>query len=303
MEKSYKSEIYRSKEGRHILHCLYRKHLMAMRVPISERMVETCFGDTHIVFYGNPQGIPVLFFCGENALNPLSIRPFTRGLDLEKICLTVPDLPGQTGFSSERKLSFPKGEYGEWACQVMDALELATVSVMGYSFGGSIALQLCKKALLRIERLMLVLPAGIVNTSVSKINKLLLPAIKRHKELTSDEIRVALSPILSFEQDELIEAAKLIMMHSSIETKGIDPLSKTAIHKFRSPVFVVAEKFDHLFPGDEVIRQARKIIPHVAGTRLLMSGCHLGLFKETDDNVAECYRAITDFILQTTIEG
>ena len=295
--ETYKSELYPSIESRHILHCLYRKHLIAMNIPVREQMVETRFGDTHIVFYGNPQGIPVLVFFGENALNPLSVRPFAQGLDLEKIQLIAPDLPGQIGFSAERKLSFSKGEYGEWACQVMDALELQTVPVLGYSFGGSIALQLCKKSLLRVERLLLVLPAGIVHTSVSEINKIFLSAVKKQKEQTNE----VLQPGLSFEQNDATEAIKLIMIHSSVEMKGIDKLAKSAIYKFKSPVFVVGEKFDPLFPGEKVIKQARKIIPFVEGTRLLSLGSHFGLFIGENDELTECYKAMTDFILRTTI--
>jgi pimeloyl-ACP methyl ester carboxylesterase len=297
--ESYKSEVYRSIESRHILHCLYRKHLIAVNVPLTEQMIETRFGDTHIVFYGNPKGIPVLFFCGENVLTPLAIRPFAQGLDLEKILLIAPDLPGHIGFSNERKLSFSKDEYGEWACEVMNVLELPIVPVMGYSFGGVIALQLCKKSLLRVERLLLVLSAGIVSTPVSKINRLFSPTSKKPKDPTDDEIREALQPVLPFEQQELVEALKMIVTHSYVRKTVFDKLSRNDIRKFKSPVFVVGEKSDWLFPGDEVIRYARKIIPNMDGTRLLSLNSHCGLFNGEDDDLKECFEAMTNFILRT----
>ena len=300
MMENYKSVLYRSIESRHILHSLYRMHLIATNVFLTERMIETRFGDTHVVFYGNPQGIPVLFFGGENVLMPLAIRPFAHGLDLEKILLVAPDLPGHIGFSAERKLSFSKGEYGEWACEVMNALDLHTVPVIGYSFGGSLALQLCKKSLLRVERLLLVLPAGIVSTSVSKINRLFAPTAKKPKEPTDDEIREALQPVLHFEQKELVEALKMMLTHSLVEKTGFDKLSRKDINKFKSPVFVVGEKSDWLFPGDEVIKYARKIIPNMDGTRLLSLGSHCGLFNGDNDDLKECFEAMTNFILRTT---
>ena len=298
--ESYKSEIYRSIDGRHILHSLYRTHLIAINASLTEQMIETRFGYTHVVFYGNPQGIPVLFFTGENVLMPLAIRPFAQGLDLEKILLIAPDLPGHIGFSTERKLSFAKGEYGEWACEVMDALDLHTAPVMGYSFGGSLALQLCKKSLLRVERLLLVLPSGIVSTPASKINRLFSPTAKKPKEPTDDEIREALQPILHFDREELVEAFKMIVTHSMVEKTGFDKLSRKDIQKFKSPVFVVGEKSDWLFPGDEIIRYARKIFPNMDGTRLLTSGSHYGLFKGEDDDLKECFEAMTNFISRTT---
>ena len=296
MEDSYKSEIYRSIESRHLLYCLYRKQMIATHVPLSERMVETRFGDTHVVFYGNRQGIPVLFFSGENILIPLAIRPFAQGLDLEKICLIAPDLPGHIGFSTERKLS-QKGEYGEWACDVMDALDLHKAPVMGYSFGGHLALQLCLKSLLRVDRLLLVLAAGIVSTPVSKIHKLLPSVDKKHKEPTDKDVSESLRPVLHFEQHDLIEALKMTVTHSFVKEAGFSKLSRKEINKFKSPVFVVGEKSDWLFPGDEIIRYAQKIIPYVAGTRLLSLGSHCGLFnKEDSDDLKECFEAMTNFI-------
>ena len=289
MTESYTSEIYRSMEGRHVLHCLYRRQMIATDVSLSEQMVETRFGDTHVVFYGNPQGVPVFFFCGEHILTPLAIRPFVQRLDLEKILLIAPDLPGHIGFSTERKLSFQKGEYGEWACEVMKALDMHKVSVMGYSFGGSIALQFCLKSLLSVERLLLVHAAGIVSTPVSKIHKLLSPVAKKHTEPTNDEIRESLLPILHFEQNELMEAFKIIVNHSFVKEIGFDKLSKNDIHKFRAPVFVVGEKSDWLFPGDEIITYARKIIPRVDGTRLLSLGSHCGLYNEDDNEIGRAH--------------
>jgi pimeloyl-ACP methyl ester carboxylesterase len=272
--------------------------MIATHVSITERMVETRFGDTHVVSYGNLQGIPVLFFAGENVLMPLAVRPFAQRLDLEKIFLVAPDLPGHIGFSTERKLSFAKGEYGEWACEVMDALDLHAAPVMGYSFGGSLALQLCKKSLLRVERLLLVLPAGIVSTPVSKINRLFTPTAKKPKEPTDEEMRDALRPVLPFEQKELVEAMKMIVTHSLVEKTGFDKLNRKAIHKFKSPVFVVGEKSDWLFPGNEIIAYARKIFPNMDGTRLLTLGSHCGLFAGGDDDLNECFEAMNHFILR-----
>ena len=299
MMESYKSKVYRSIESRHVLHSLYRMQMIAANVPLTERMIETRFGDTHLVFYGNPQGIPVLFFGGENVLMPLAIRPFVQGLDLEKILLIAPDLPGHIGFSTERKLSFAKDEYGEWACEVMDALDLHAVPVVGYSFGGHLALQLCKKMLLRVDRLLLVFPSGIVNTPVSKINRLFSPSAKKPKEPTDDEIRETLQPVLHFEQKELVEALKMIVTHSLVKKTGFDKLSRKDVHKFKSPVFVVGEKSDWLFPGDKIIKYARKIFPNLYGTRLLASGSHCGLFNGEDNDLKDCFEAMTNFILQT----
>lgn len=299
--EQYHSEIYKSQEGRHLLHNLYRKHMMALNVPIRERMVETQFGDTHLVLYGNPHGKPILTFYGESFINPLAIRPLTTLLDLGKIQLIVPDPVGQVGFSAERKLSFSKGEYGKWASQIMDALALEIVSVAGYSFGGNIALQLCADFSLRIERLLLLMPGGIVTTSSSKIAKLTKPAsFKDETLITNEAVRKALKPILSFQQDELTEAVKMIFLHAKINKNLFSDIKKKHIQKFRSPIYLVTEKNDSLFPGEEIQKRARKIIPRIEGSQILQLGCHCGLFDDkNNETLEEVSVTINDFLLRS----
>jgi pimeloyl-ACP methyl ester carboxylesterase len=296
MEK-YNSDAYKSKESRRLLHDLYRKHLLAMNVPVVERMVETRFGDTHVVFYGHPDGKPVLTFYGEYGINPLAVRPLAHGLNLKEIRLIVPDPLGTIGFSAEKRISSFKN-YGEWACQIMNALELPDAAVMGYSFGASIALQLCITSLLRVERLLLVMPSGIRSVSSSRVSKLIYPAFKNEQFVTDTMVKKALSPVLPFQQDELIEAAKMIYFHAKIQKKGQKRVKKKSIKKYKSPVYVVAEKSDYLFSGEAVLKRAGKIIPCLRGSILLTMGSHCGLYKENDENVAEYFRVMSDFLLQ-----
>lgn len=299
--EQYKSDVYKSRDGRHLLHNLYRRHLQAINVPIRERMIETRFGDTHVVLYGSPFGKPVLTFYGEYGINPLIMRPFTEQLAIDKIQLIVPDPPGQVGFSGERKLSFSKNEYGEWASQVMDGLGMQTATVLGYSSGGSIALQLCTKSVLRIERLLLVLPSGIASASSSRISKLIKPStLKDENQITDEVVKNALDKILPFQDDELIEAARMLFAYAKFENIGCWDVKKKDIRKFKAPVYLIAEKSDYLFPGEAVQKQALKIIPRLEGRRTLTLGSHCALYKkEENEDLNDAYTAMSDFLLQT----
>jgi pimeloyl-ACP methyl ester carboxylesterase len=295
MEK-YESNVYKSMRGRHLLHSLYRKHLMAMDVPVAERMVETGFGDTHVMLYGNPGGKPVLAFYGEYAINPLAVRPFTQGLDLNKIRLIVPDPVGHIGFSAEKKLPASKHSYGKWACQVMDGLGFQNMPILGYSFGGSMALQLCAASLLRVERLLLVMPSGILSTPAAKTARLIRPAAGKAAAITDEAVRKALNPVLPFRHDDLVTAAEMIFLHAGIKKKRTGKVGRKVFQKLNVPVYIVAEKSDYLFPGESVIRRAKKIFPHIRGTRLLSLGSHCGLFNDGEIQ-EESFAAMTGFLL------
>jgi pimeloyl-ACP methyl ester carboxylesterase len=301
VERKYESEVYRSREGRHILHNLYRKLLLEMDVPVAERMVKTGFGDTHVMLYGHPEGKPVPVFYGEYALNPLAVRPLVRGLDLNRIRLMVPDPVGQVGFSGEKRLSFARGEYGEWACQVMDALELPAAPAVGYSFGAGIALQLCETSVLRIERLLLVVPSGLTGVSISGMTGLIRKAQKENV-LTEEEVKKALQPVLPFPQEEVTNAVRMLFLHARTEKEAVKCFKKKSLRKLNAPVCVIAEKSDRLFPGEAVIRQALKVIPYVKDSHLLSTGgSHCCLFSpDATEELAGCFDVMSDFLLKTT---
>ncbi|MDR1676154.1 MAG: alpha/beta hydrolase [Tannerella sp.] len=302
MEQKYESEVYRSQEGRHILHNLYRKLLLELEadVQVAERMVKTGFGDTHVMLYGHPEGMPVLVFYGEYALNPLAVRPLVRGLDLTRMRLVVPDPVGQVGFSSERRLSFSREEYGEWACQVMDALELPSAPVLGYSFGAGIALQLCETSVLRIERLLLVVPSGLAGVSDSGITRFIQQAQQKNV-LTEEEVKKALQPVCPFPQEDVTNALRMLFLHARVSGKAVKCFSRKNLRKLNAPVCVIAEKSDCLFPGEAVIGRARKVIPYLRDSHLLATGgSHCCLFgPDAADEPAGCFGIMSDFILNT----
>ncbi|MDR2138058.1 MAG: alpha/beta hydrolase [Tannerella sp.] len=305
MEQTYESEVYRSKEGRHILHNLYRKLLTELDVPLAERMVQTRFGDTHVMLYGHPEGRPVLVFYGGYTLNPLAVRPFVRGLDLNRIRLIVPDPVGQIGFSAENRLSCSKGAYGEWACQVMDALGLPVAPVLGYSFGAGVALQLCETSVLRIERLLLVMPSGLAGASTSEASRFMRRA-QRKSAPTEEEVQKALQPVWPFPQEEVevTNAVRMILLHAKQEKQTLGRFSRKSLRKLNAPVCVIAEKSDLLFPGEAVIRRAQKIIPYLKDSRLLSTGGGHGcLFApEAAEKTDGCFGLMSDFILHVNGE-
>lgn len=300
--KRNNTEVYQSAEGRRLLHDLYRKHLLALKVPLSEQMVETCFGDTHVMYYGSPSGMPVMCFSGEWVTNPLAMRPFIEGLDLRRLRLVAPDVPGGVGFSAEQRLQAAKYEYGQWAFQVMESLGLRECAVLGYSWGANIALQLCTEALLCVRRLLLVQPAGITKNSSLKVEKLMRMGDKHEEQLTDELLKKHLMPVLSFEHDDLIEMARILFLHMKISKGDWKEFRKKDLHKFRAPVGLVADKSDCLFPGEEVMKRARKIIPFLEMSNLTNLGCHFGLFKN-DDYTREVMASITDFLLRDVVDA
>ncbi len=293
-------DIYRSAGGRRLIHDLYRRHLAALDVPFSERMVATELGDTHVMAYGQRDATPILCFHGEYLTNPLAMRPFIEGLDLERVRLVVPDVPGAVGFSPGRRLSVSKGEYGRWALQVMEELGMRGGTVLAWAQGARIALQLCETAVLSVSRLMLVQPAGFAATSLARTDRLLggrTPDLDR-PQLSDQTVRRAMEPALNFDNPDLLEMARQIYLYLRPEPEEWREVKKKNLDKFRAPVGIVACKSDCLYPGEDVVKQARRVVPFIEMSRVVDLGCHCGLFADTDA-ARETIGVISDFLLRS----
>lgn len=293
----FSSEVYKSAYGRELLQALYDRQLMTIPVPHHEFIVKTRFGETHVIEYGNPDGVPVLGFHGGNATNPYSLRAFVKNVDMTKLRLIVPDTIGNIGYSAETKLSSSNMDYGKWACDIMDALHMPALPVFGGSYGGGIALRLASFAPERIERLMLIIPSGIANANPLQMARIGLPTIGYMLRPTCDEkLKKAVSAMVPSINNDFLEMTKLSILHSKFDMVMPRNATKKELMNFMAPVFVIAEEFDCLFPGRAVLKRAKKVFPNLVGEELISLGGH-GAFLMDEDTHYPLYDRITEFLL------
>jgi len=97
------------------------------------------------------EGPPLLLLNGVGA--PLELwRPLLRRLD--GVRAIAVDLPG-SGDSEAPRLPLTVGGYARLAVELLDALDCARASVLGFSFGGMVAQELARLAGPRLDRLVL----------------------------------------------------------------------------------------------------------------------------------------------------
>ncbi len=297
MTERFYSEVYKSAEGRQILAALYQKHLSTITAEYDESFVDTRFGRTHIISYGSPDGQPVLGFHGGNATNPYSLRAFTKHVDLKRIRFIVPDTIGNIGLSAEKRLSSGGMQYGEWACDILDALALDSVPVFGGSYGGGIALRLASFAPERISRLMLFVPSGIANSGPLKMSKIGIPTLccMLSGAKDDDKLRRAVAPMMPQPDDEFVELFRDAILYTKFEMRMPRNATVQELKGLKAPVYVIAEKRDCLFPGEAVLRRSKELFCNLSGTQLLDFGGH-GAFLKNERTHFDYYDTITEFL-------
>jgi pimeloyl-ACP methyl ester carboxylesterase len=172
METSYKS-VYKTEDDKRNLLEIYDKVLKNWPVPFSEAYKESKYGKTHILICGNENGKPVLVFHGTGN-NSLMWRYNCEELG-KKYCLYLVDTINDPGKSEYSNIFDPQKDYCNWIEDLINQLGLKSVSIIGHSKGGWLALNTVIGIPERIENVVLLAPAVGIN---SKLNmKFLLKSI------------------------------------------------------------------------------------------------------------------------------
>lgn len=265
--------IYRSEKSREMSLALYDRQLSKLGAQFRDIYISTSFGKTHLTETGSSTGKPLLVFHGGNATTAYNLLKCSFLLD--DFHVYAVDTIGHPGKSDEVCLSHRGYDYGKWASEVIDGIGFDRIACFGGSFGGGILAKLMCTSPEKVERAVLVVPAGISNAVPVSSAAMLLPLIqyrltKKEKYLINAALYMALDKAL------LDEDTKDIIRDSfdNVKIKAAMPsdVSSEKMSRYNSPALVIACEKDCLFPAERVLPRAKKIIRKCRTVKLMGSG-------------------------------
>ena len=248
---------------------VFRGHVMS---PTTERTLETRHGRTHVTSAGPEDAPPIVMLHGAMATSAhvlCEAGPLVKRYRVHAI-----DVLGQSYMSEERRLSLKDATYAEWLSDVFDGLGLKSATVFGISWGGFVALRGLAKLSERIERLVLLVPAGVVNGSAwTGFSKVAWPMMM-YRMFPSDERlkRFFMALFTTWDDDwarYLADSMKL--MKTDLRVPPLFGPSDVA--SFDKPVLVIGAEQDASFPGAALVARAKELFPQ-AETELLPGAKH-----------------------------
>jgi pimeloyl-ACP methyl ester carboxylesterase len=242
-------------------------------VPTESRTVSTKFGDTHVLVGGPENGPSLVVLHGaltSSAHLLVELAPL-----LETFRVYAVDIVGQSVKSAEARPLVTNNEYGEWLAQVMDGLELARASVLGVSWGGFVAIRLAAIAPERIERLILLVPAGVVKSPAwPGITKIGVPMLLYRLFPSEKRLRAFVKNLLTTTDDDWMPYLGDAFRSYNLDMRIPALARPEELKALQAPTLVVGADGDLSFPGRALIARAHELFPTLSGEELLTDSKH-----------------------------
>ena len=154
----------------------YLRFLDRVNVESKSIEVSTSYGKNHVLTIGDSSNTPLVCLHSMLTSSAHIVSELTSLSD--KFYIIAPDLPGQSVKGLPIRLSYKDGSHSAWLKEIVDGLKLKEIHLLGVSLGGFVARQFASENSERVLSLTLIVPAGIVQGSLTKgFSKIALPMI------------------------------------------------------------------------------------------------------------------------------
>lgn len=267
------TSVWKSEQARATLVAWYERFRARLGVPTESRTVATRFGDTHVLVGGPPGAPDVVVLHGALASSAhalVELAPL-----LARFRVHAVDIVGQSVNSADARPSVSNADYGHWLVDVLDGLGLARAHVVGVSWGGFVALRLAALAPARIERLVLLVPAGVVSGPVwAGLIRIAWPMLRYRLAPSPRRLAGFVRHLLTTPDDDwasyLGDAVRSFRMDMRVPALA----RPEELAGLTAPTLVLGADRDLSFPGAALIARARVLLPSLVDAELLADCRH-----------------------------
>lgn len=267
------TSLFKGAAARFTLLGWFERFRAKLTVPTEGRTVTTRFGDTHVLV-GGPHHAPGLVVLHGALASSAHVLVELAPL-LERFRVYAVDVIGQSVRSADTQISVANNDYGLWLTDVLDGLGLARAHVVGVSWGGFVAIRLAACAPERIDRLALLVPAGVVSGPVwAGFTQLAWPLWMYRLRPSPQRRDRLMRHLLTTPDDDwsayLGDAFRLYRLQMRVPARA----RPDELAGFTRPTLVIGAERDVSFPGAKLLARAAELFPGLAGTELLAGACH-----------------------------
>lgn len=267
------TSLFKNEEAKHIILSWYERFRAKLAAPTESRTVATRFGDTHVLVGGPRAAPPVVILHGALASSAHLLVELEALLQHFRVYAV--DVVGQSVKSAETRISVANNDHGLWLTDVLDQLGLARAHVLGVSWGGFIAVRLAICAPERIDRLALLVPAGVIDGPVwASLTKIALPMLMYRLLPGQRRLDRLVRHLITTHGDDWTPYLGDAFRHYHLRM-SVPPIAQPAeLAQFTRPTLVIGAELDVGIPGAKLLARAAELFPGLAGTELIEGAYH-----------------------------
>ncbi|MFZ6053065.1 alpha/beta fold hydrolase [Halocola ammonii] len=266
--------LFKSQQGKNEILCLYNQKLDELNIDFEYLKVETSFGKTNIIATGNPLNPPIIIVHGSNGCAPVALETYPNLS--RKFRVYAVDVIAQPNKSAETRPSMKDDSYGKWMNEIIDKLNLESVTMAGFSFGGLVILKTLEYDESKIKEVYLSAPAYIVNGNPLKaLFKVFIPMKRFMKSRKTQQVEKFLSNLFTERDEFALAFLQKVIPEFQMDFTPVPVIDSKKAEKISTPITLFAAKKDILFPGKKMIKRATKIFPSLKESRLFENSKHV----------------------------
>lgn len=266
--------LFKSEKGKQDILNLYDEKLKELRIEYQYLMVETSFGKTNIIVTGSQSNPPIILVHGSNGCAPIALETYPNLH--KKYCVFAVDVLAQPNKSSETRLSMKDDSYGKWMNEIIQNLKINNVTMAGFSFGGLVILKTLEYNERYISEVFLSSPAYIVNGNPLKaLFKIFIPMKRYIKTQKPKFIEKFLTEIFTTRDEFAIKYLSNVFLEFKMDFTPVPVIDKKKAMKIQTPISIFAAENDILFPGNKLVKRAKKIFPSLKDIRIIIDSKHV----------------------------
>jgi pimeloyl-ACP methyl ester carboxylesterase len=254
--------IYKSAEGERAVRERYLQFLNRWPVPNRQLCVPTREGETFVVVCGEKNAPPLLLLHGSAANSAMWMGDVSTWAPHFRIYAI--DMIGEPGLSAPSRPPLNSEAYALWLDDVMQALTLASVSMVGVSLGGWVALDYATRRPERVEGLVVLCPGGVGRQKMSFLFKAIpLRMLGRRGTRRLSEMILGRAPAnLPPAIQSFVDFVSLIHEHFRPRMVKLPVFSNDALRRLTMPLMAIVGAKDVLLDSAETKQRLERNVPN-----------------------------------------
>ncbi|MDF2524664.1 MAG: Ndr family protein [Clostridiales bacterium] len=250
--------------------------LEKLTIPYERLNINTRHGSTSCIAAGDISAPPMVLLHGSSMNSCMWVSDILKYY--QKYRVYAFDIPGEAGRSDERQLPFTTSDLDDWLHDVFDELSISKAIVIGASLGAWLSAKFAIRYPEKIDKLVLLCPAGIGSQNKGFIFTALLHMIFGEKGIRR------LFRIINGNVDMpeiILKFQILIGKNFNTRKEPIPIFSDDEIRRLTMPVFLFVGAKDIMLNSMETADRVKKLVPN-ARINVLPEGGH-SVINLTDD--------------------